>query len=440
MQPLRKQKYFYYIALMLMASTFLPLVFNNLPRVIGSHHLWTIIWVTSLLVFNSKIFLNKVIVYVIVYGVLLFISTKTIWNSIDYYNNRNLFIEFYEIAIGISVITYFFKSKDYIGLARITKWSIVFLFITAIMSIISSAIDPMYARNLIGISAVTDVSIREQILGFKKYGGGTYSTAAAFMCLLPILIYYYKNNKISLLSKKLIIILFIIISLALFGMQIFGNILIAISFSFFALLGLNKIRQSFLVVVIFISIVLIVPKETYIKSILFISDYFEKDSELNYKFKDIALFIDKGAKINESSTGAGGRAARYPLLMKTFVKSPLLGCYFFSDSTGNGYNGAGMHLYWMNKLTVTGIIGLLIFIYIPYGFIKNNLRRFNSIYKFYYILASLSILSYGIIKVVAGRDTWYAFFIILPGLYYLPLIKKENKLNQLSDNSLNKQA
>jgi hypothetical protein len=435
MQPLTKQKYFYYIAFMLIASVYLPQVFNNLPPFIRSHHLWTILWFLSLLVFNPQIFLNRAIVYVLAYSFFLFIATETIWISMDSWNKKLLFNEFYQIAVGVSVITYFQQSKDYIGLANITRWAIVFLCITAIMSIISSAIDPMYARNLTSLSAVTNESEIEAILSFKRFGGGTYSTAGAFMCLFPIFIYYYKNIKISLISKKLIIIISIIIFLALLGMQIFGNIIIAIVFSIVALLGMKRIRQSVLVVVLFFSVVMIIPKEMYVNRLLTISDYFEKDSDLNFKFKDLATFIETGADIKDNSTGVGSRAERYPILMGTFIKNPMSGCFFLSDKFGNGYHGEGAHLHWMNKLIIMGIIGFILFLYIPYKFIRNNLQHFNSAYKFYYILASLSILSYGLIKVIAGRETWYAFFIILPGMYYLPLLKSRNMKSGLRASS-----
>jgi hypothetical protein len=410
-----------------MASTFLKILFNNLPPIIRSHHLWTVIWVVSLLVFSPKIFFNKTILYILSYGLFLYLATQTIWSNIDEWNYKVLIIEFYQIFIGSSVITYFQKSNDYVSLAKISKWGIIFILITAVMTIISAVIDPMYARNLTAIASITDESVRETILSYKRYGGGTYSTASALMCLFPLIIYYYRNIKISLISRNQIIIFSIIIFLALLGMQIFGNIIIMIIFSTIALLGMKKMKHSILVIGIFFLIVLIIPRGVYVKTLLSVSEYFETESELNSKFKDMADFIDSGAKINDSNTGTSGRAARYPLLMKTFVKRPLFGCYFFSDEHGNGYNAAGAHLYWMNKLTINGIIGLIFFLIIPYFFVKNNLRYFDSTYKFYYVLASLAILSYGLIKVIVGREAWYTFFIILPGLYYLPLLKKSVK-------------
>ena len=104
----------------------------------------------------------------------------------------------------------------------------------------------------------------------------------------------------------------------------------------------------------------------------------------------------------------GARTERYPILWDTFKESPILGCYFQSDKTGYGYKALGGHLHWMNKLTVTGIIGFLLFIIIPVSFIRKNMRYYNQEYKFYYLLSSLSILAYGFLKAIAGFETWDA--------------------------------
>jgi hypothetical protein len=286
----------------------------------------------------------------------------------------------------------------------------------------------MYARNLTGLAAVSEAE-RESALSLKHFGGGTYSTAGAMMCLFPIFIYYYRNIKLSLVPKIYIIIFSILVCFALLGMQIFGNIIIAAIFCIIALMGLKKIRQSILLLFLLFSVTLIIPRDLYVNTSRSLGSLFSKDSELNYKFRDLALFFETGHYAKDSRSDLDKRIARYPMLMETFKKRPLFGCYFFSDESGNGYNAEGAHLHWMNKLTITGIIGLVFFLIIPFKFIKNNMKYFNSNYKFYYFLASLSILSYGVIKQLGGRDTWYTFFIILPGLYFLPLLKQQQNDN-----------
>lgn len=409
---------------MLMASTFLPIVFNNLPPYLGSHHLWTILWILSLLIFSPKVLLNRQIAYLILYGLLLLIALETIWATMDQWNRTTLIKEFYQIFIGFSVFIYFSHHKDYINLARIAKWSIIFLTITAIMSIVSSIIDPMYARNLTGLLDISSEKERAIVLSYQKYGGGNYSTAGAFMSLFPLLVYYYKNNSFSLYSKKTIFLLSIIFFLALIGIKIFGNILIAILFGILALSGMKKMRYTIMIISSVIFLAIIIPKETYGKILHETSEHFEKKSILNSKISDLAYFIENEQNI-ESNSGVSGRLARYPMLVKSFEKSPIFGCYLVQDSL---YKPAGAHLYWMNRLTIFGIVGFLIFMNIPLSFIKTNLKDFTSTYKFYYILASLAIISYGLMKAIAGRETWYTFFIILPGLYYLPLLHKSRTI------------
>ena len=412
---------------MLMVTTFLPLVYTNLPPIIRSHHIWTFMWVFSMLIYYPKIFFNKRMIYLYSYGLFLIIAKIIIWSDLNIWYIKNLFYELYIFAIGISVVTYFLQTKDYISLAKIAKWSIVFMFITSVMTMVSTVIDPMYARHLVALSEVTLESEREVLLSVRRYGGGTYSSAGAFMCLFPIFIYYYKNIKISLLSKKMLIVLSGVFFFALLGMQIFANILIALVFIVLAMFGMKKIKQFIWVIGLFLSIMVITPNEVYVNSTLSISSFFKRDSEFNAKLKDLSIFIET-SDINDRSTGTGGRAARYPLLLGSFVKSPLFGAFYKPEEMKVINNGGGFHLYWMYKLATTGVIVFLVFLYIPYIFIKNNLRYFNPTYKLYYILASLAILSYGLTKVIGGRETWYAFFVILPGLYFLPLLKKNHRV------------
>jgi hypothetical protein len=79
----------------------------------------------------------------------------------------------------------------------------------------------------------------------------------------------------------------------------------------------------------------------------------------------------------------------------------------------------------MNKITIIGIIGLIFFI-IPILFhIKNTIKMANNEAKYYILLSFIALLSYGFFKSLSGRETWYIFFIIIPGLNYLNLIKRQ---------------
>jgi len=360
------------------------------------------------------------------YGIYLFFSLLTFNKNMDDWNKNLLINEFYQISVATSVISYYDFTKEYKKLALVTKWSLVFIIITAIMSIVTAFFNPMYARDIIGVEGLVSESEWNTVLSYKVYGGGGYGTAIAFMGIIPLLFYYYKNKNIITVKGKYILFCIITILIALLSMQIFANILLAILVLPFSLVRMRKRRKMFMLYSIIALLLLALPKPLFIDSLNEIANLFTEGSELHYKFRDFARFFEIGASF-DPSTGTGGRALRYPMLWESFVQSPFMGCYFLTDNNGNGYMHEGGHLFWMNKLTVMGLLGLLLFGLLIYYFVKKQLWNIKSDYKYYYLLAIAVMLSYGLIKAIAGREVWYMLFIILPGLYYLNLLKRGNE-------------
>jgi hypothetical protein len=137
---------------MLMASTFLPLVTNNV-RFITNDFWWSIIWLFSLIVFKPQVFQNKLILFVILYGVIfILILLNTLWVNVDEGNKHQITEEWYDVLVALSVLTYFRIEQDYFRFAKLVKWIMIFIFITAVMSIVVSLMDPMYVRDLTGIA------------------------------------------------------------------------------------------------------------------------------------------------------------------------------------------------------------------------------------------------------------------------------------------------
>lgn len=421
-----RQNHFFFIVFMLMASTFFPLLFNNLPPLFRSHHIWTILWFVSVLTLLPRILFQKSMNFLWLYGIFLVVSLLTFNKSMDDWNKKLLINEFYQIAVSVSVISYFDYVKDYKSLAIITKWSLVFLFVTAIMSIVSATIDPMYARNIVSAGSIVSGEEREQVMAFKKYGGSGYSTAIAFIGIVPLFLYYYKNKYMRSMNRKYILLFIVSLYLALISIQIFTNILLAVVVLLFSLVSTERRKSTIILVSLVAIIFLAIPNDIYADGLRAVAGLFQDQSELNYKFNDFAQFIETGASIDQS-TGAGARVERYPMLWESFVHSPVMGCYYLNDSGGYGYMNEGGHLYWMNKLTVTGLVGLLMFVLMIYNIVKSHLRKIKTDYRYYYLLAVIFMLGYGIFKAIVGREMWYTLIILLAGAYYLPLLKRNRK-------------
>lgn len=202
MEKLTKHSYFYFIAFMLMASTYLPIVFNNFPPIIRSHHIWTALWFFSLIAIERRVFNNKLILFVLFYGAFtLLVLLNTLWVDIRDWDKKQLTWEFYEVVVGVSVITYFRIEKDFYRLAKLIRWTLIFIFITSIMTIITAVLEPTYARSVTGLSAIQSQSEIDYFTSFKKFGSGTYGFAAAVLCLFPMLIYNIKDQNNSIIKK-----------------------------------------------------------------------------------------------------------------------------------------------------------------------------------------------------------------------------------------------
>lgn len=415
------KKYFYILTLIMMASAFLPIVFANLPPLLRSHHVYNIIWFFSLIIFSPKVFQNKLFLLVLLYGgLMIFVFFNTLWVNIGEWNKKQFLNEFYEIAVGVSVITYYRVEKDFYRLAKLARWTLFFVFITSVMSIITAFIEPTYARSLTGLSAINLQSDVDYYLSFKKLGGGTYGFAASLVCLFPALIYYVKNISISNIKMRYLIILLLSMFSALLGMQIFANILLATILILISFIFQGNNKNNIIVATVVLIIIFLIPIDTFVSLLSILGSLFSTQSAVYSKINDIITFIIYEDSIN---TGISVRAARYPLLLDSFVANPFVG-HFLSGRTNDISYGA--HLHWMYKLAVYGLFGALPFFYILYKFIKNSLNYFNKEHTFYFLLAVFSIIILGFMKTLAGREMWYMFFIIVPGLYYSQYLKNGN--------------
>ena len=409
---LSKQKYFRIISFILVITTYLPVLTKNLPPVIRSHHLWSVIWLGSLIVLRSEVFKNRLFIYVLLYFTIFYLFLAVdFWLGIDNRTLRGVGLEFYNFSIAISVILYYRRSNDYYGLAKLMKWSMVFVGITAVMSIFSSFIDPLYARKIIG----GDFESTDPIF---RFGGGAYGYSASLVCLFPIMFYYYRNNSESVFSRLEIIIFGVICFFALVRIQIFANIIIASVVVLFSFSGRRKLSRSLLAVSFVVLLIVLVPTKVKSDFLQHLSGYLTEASENKQKIDDLNdfLYSDNTATITSS------RLERYPLLWDAFKMSPIFGHLF---NVNDNSIGAGEHLYFMYKLTKFGLINFIFFSIILILHIKVNMKFFNENYVFYFLLSSLSIILLGMIKTLGGRELWYMYFFVIPGLYYLPVLRRQ---------------
>ena len=398
---------------MLMLTSFLPLFAKNLPYSLGSFHVYQPLWIVSLLYFHPRLFFQKSILYMFLLGAVGYFLLNTIWIEMHPWFRKTLISDYFDLFMAITIILYFVMERDYKGLARLAKWTMIFMGVTAVMSIYAASINPMYGRMM---GAPKDI---EEFEYFSKLGGGGYGFASALLGFFPMLFYYYRRNTDSIFSKAQLLIFGLLFYFAIIKIQLFGNILVATGIILVSLYGRKGQRHSLVLISFLVAAFLLIPTYLYTDLLVSIGSLFDPDSVVYAKLTDMAVYITSGDRY---ATGAGGRADRYPMLLEAFSRNPFFGYYAASDHSKTIVRGA--HLFWMSRLAILGIFGIIPILLIHISYIKTAIKHFNKDFTFYFLLSVFAILSYGLIKNIAGRETWLTYFVILPGMYFLPLLKK----------------
>lgn len=397
-------------------STTLYIVVNHLPVLLGSfRYFWGPLALVAILISMPAAFTTKSMRYLLIYGIIsLVLLQYTLWDNMNDWNRNALLEEFYALFVFIAIVNYYLTRHDFKGLAFLGELSFIFILITIIMSHVVLFIDPFIIRMSISASHFTPD--QENIFNF--YGAGGYGYMQALVCILPILVYHIKFNKQMVFSPKILIFILIIILILHIRAQVFANLLVAFFITILSFVSSRQSKKLMISMVLFFILFIVIPASFYSNMFVSLGSYFDHNSIIYYKLNDFAVFIENPDY--ESITDAGGRVARYPLLYEAFIANPLLG----DASYTSPFNiEAGGHLFWMNKLAIWGILGFALFVYMLYQLYKNIRSIFDDDFGFYYFLSVVAFIMLGLMKTIAGRETFLILIVVIPGLYFLPLLK-----------------
>lgn len=420
----KTRQYFLFIASMISMLTFLPLANVYLPRFVGSYHVWALLWGLSILLFAPKVLTHKTMFIVGIYGFFLLIMLNTLWKTMDDWNVITLLVDYYSIAVAVSIICYFDYKNDYEGLAKLTKYTVIFIIITAVLTIFTSFIDPMYSRS-ISLTDMERLLTNSEIASLKalqKYGGGARADGFGLMALIPLLIYYFQNEKLITISKKWIVTLIVLFIIASTRMQFTALMIFSYVLVIMSMVQVKQRKKAMVIFSIISTILFFIPNQIYVNLLYNLSDLASGLKDLSFKIQDMADYIEYGGGIIEGNAVSLRLDLRYSAAIDYFMESPIFGFYFLNDTVFDNI-GIG-HLFLMNKLVVSGLVGFLLWGYIFFHHLKIQIRKMEQEYQYFFILASLSIILYGLVKVIMGRPAWFLFFVIIPGMYYLPLLNK----------------
>jgi hypothetical protein len=392
-------------------STFLYVVANNLPTVIGSFRFfWGPILITLLMLSATSIISSYPMRWLIAYGVFSVVVLQLVlWDNMSSWNITQIRNEFYALIAALSVWSYYRAIGRFDKMAVLGKYAIFFIFVTVIVTHIALFVDPFIVRDSAN-------SYGENLLRLNlanSFGIAGYGYAQSLIVLLPIIILFLKSKKILLFNTAFNYILFILIIALILRANVFANILVMLPILYFSFAKVNT-KRLMLFSIIFTFIILALPADLMSVFIFDISNYFEVGSFLNQRLVDLGTIMNNPDIYDGTETG--DRIARYPHLFEAFIAQPLLGDASYQSKYSTI---AGGHLFLMNRLTIWGLPAFGFFVYIIYAIFKAASKYFDPTFRYYYIISIIALIGFGLTKNVSGREIWFMLIVIIPSLYMI---------------------
>jgi hypothetical protein len=395
---------------MVIASTFLLIVFKNLPYPLNAHFFWISIWTLALIIFKPKILMSKQLFYFYLYAIIYLVMFSTLWNDYEYINKSRIYEELVDIFAGLTLIKYYISTKDFIGLRIVIRSTILIITVTCITSLIGLFIYPTASREIGGIFQEEEKF--ELITFYQKIGIAGYSFYTILIFLIPILIGQFKLIKFTEIDKVILLTTIILLYLTIFKARIFANILNALIVGIIALNVKKDLKSSINIAIAILVLLFLIPNDFYIFFLKGVHPYFA-GTETGSKIIDIINTISING---DQGTGMENRAARIPELWGSFSIDPIF---------GGGIENA--HLHWLNKLSLFGLVGVIPYFLILINQVKSNFKIFDTKFRFLYMIAIVSFIFQGSLKSLLGSGVLLCIYFIIPGLYFLNYTQPKKK-------------
>ena len=397
-----------------MGRIYLPVVFNNIPFPFSSILFYTLLWIIGCLFLYRHILFSKDMLYVYFMLIIIAIGMHLFWQDRIVRNElisiRWLIDHIRHIFLAILIYTYFIKRGDYQGLAYVVFFTLSFICITAITTIIGLNKYPMAAREL----AAGAVRLGERAAYYQSIGIMGYGFVGGLAFLMPVLVYKIKNaykNK----SKKTVLFL------SMAGLFLFTIIqsryTMALLFAlFFAVMAVFQKNTKTVIVILCLILITIsfVPPTFFANIFIEFSTLFE-GTLTEQRISDFAMTFQHGEMDRDSEYHTARRLGRIPILLESILSNPI---------TGGGENLG--HNYWLDWMSLFGILGLFPWAIIIINQINNNLTIFDDDYGLYYILSMVAFITFGMFNNIGGSHLITFAFFIIPGLNFLKYIKNNN--------------
>lgn len=385
-----KQKILLYSTLLIIGYNFLPVFFSNIPL----PGLWfgmLLMYSLSLFLVAPKIFISKQLIIVYTFSVVYFIMAPFTESIVE----KAWFVRrFLPLFVSVSLYTYYLRYPVLNKTLRIVLWyTIIIIIISCITTIIGLSIYPMASRDL-----ASGVWGDEELADFyRKMGIVGFGFINALAYIIPLFVLFYKTSK----KYKVFYLILILVSFyTVIKAQYTTQLLLFVMALLISWFGASFILRNKVFIVLTVFILAILPNSFYSVILEYVAQIIPGET-LKIRIIDLAETIQQG-DISEGDTHTADRFSRIPFLLSEFIKSPIIG--------GGKSDG---HIFWLNHLSLYGVIGIIPWIMILVDNYKIVKKRLTNTY-IYYQIAFLMFIALGFMKNSGNREQYIVLFLILP--------------------------
>ncbi|KAF5073308.1 hypothetical protein DSECCO2_192860 [anaerobic digester metagenome] len=397
-----KKDIFVLTTIPLLGYIFLPVLFQNIPL--------PGLWFGSLLIYIGGLILAKPIIFLsreffAIYALSL-IYFLLVPNTANPEEQNWLLSRIVPLFVGVSLYTYFFRyAYDPKGL-RFLFWLVfIFITITSLTTLNGLSMHPEASRELASSAGGdTELANYYQRLGIAGYG---YITALAYW--VPLMVLFFKREPHNI-KKTIWLGVILLLTYTVLQAQYTTQLGLFVFALILALMGFEQFAKYKLLIVIIGIFLIAIPSSFYANLANYIASTLDSEI-LSSRISDFGDTISSDSYVEEE-THTSRRAERIPFLLSEFIRSPIIG----------GGQSSG-HVFWLDHLSLYGIVGAAPWLYLLVSIYK-RIKNLISKNFYYFQIAFLAFLLLGFFKNSGNREQYIILFFALPGGLFLLNNKK----------------
>lgn len=395
-----KKKIFRFLSIIVVFAVIMPIAKLEAP-VIQRFQNIAFLWFLFVIFMKPKLLIHKLML--VFY--FAFIVNLIIWASINNkfsfnYNTADILrfcFPYMWIGLAVNLNLYFIKSNDYEGFKGTINVAFILILLTSITSILGLNIFPNASRSMNQGTMAIDYNLHNY---YSKIGIAGYGFYTMVMLLIPIIIFLIKKTKAKFF-KLIYYLILLIFFYSTYKAQHTTILVFAIVGFIVSHFNLNKnfwLKSS-------VAVLFAVIFSFFLSEMIYSVTENMEASTVAKRLNDIAFTLDEG--FVDDSYFVTERLGRTQSSIDLFFINPIFGS---GESSG--------HAYWIDRLALTGIVGLLFYANIFFKSYKFNSHFFSHNIK-YFQLIYFMILLFGVIKNMTSFEIWFTPLLLAPCVLWL---------------------